>query len=304
MTAQEQIDQDPKKIPILPVDPEQFIYKDIPEYITINDEFFLFGCFMRSKLNLLIEGEKGLGKTLSVAAWASKNKIPIIQCECSETTQEDDLIGNLLPIDGNIVYKLGPLPAAIQVANQCGKAVLCFEELNALSPSTQKVLNQMLDWRKGRVFVSDINRTFHLKPDSSLLVVATMNPAGYGGTYSLNDDLASRFEKEIATYPDQQKLQKIIQSQTEITGYFPQMLRLLQELRASKTKGDISYEPSPRDLVSFYRLYNALKMEIQIERPLLKALRLSIINKTEDESERVFIQTRINSIFGSVLLQN
>ena len=298
------INKESKQIPILPVEPEQFIYKDIPNYIPVNNEFLLFDCFMKGKLNLILEGEKGLGKTLSVAAWASKNRIPIIQCECSETTQQEDLIGNMVPIDGSVMYKLGPLPSAIQIANKCGKAVLCFEELNALPPSTQKVLNQMLDWRRGRVFVSDINKTFCLNADASLLIVATMNPVSYGGTYSLNDDLASRFEKEIALYPEQQKLKEIIESQTRISGHYPQVLRMIQELRAAKTRGEISYEPSPRDLVSFYRLYNSLNEDIRIEKPLFKALQLSIINKTEDESERAFIETRIRSIFGSVLLQN
>jgi len=107
---------------------------------------------------LCFVGPKGTGKTLVIAHFASENKIPIIQYDCSENTRKGDLIGRYILRGDETEYQLGVLPTAIELANEAGKAILVLEELNALAPNMQKQLNQLLDWRR-HVF-ADNGKTF------------------------------------------------------------------------------------------------------------------------------------------------
>ena len=171
---------------------------DPPPYVDIlklHDVYKALGW----KSNVIVKGPKGDGKTLSVITFAAVTQTPIVIQECSEDTKNYNLMGSQSLIGDETVFVLGSIPTAIDVANEVGRCILLFEELNALTPQVQKQLNAVTDFRK-MVSMPHIGKTYTLRKDAHIWVVGTMNPSVYGGTYDLNEDLKSRFE-ERSTSP-------------------------------------------------------------------------------------------------------
>jgi hypothetical protein len=265
---------------------EELLIVDPPPYVDI---FKLHNLYNKTAFgsNLLLKGPKGDGKSLSFFDWAAKRSVPLISQECSEGTKETHLMGSQTLLGDRTVFVLGAIPSAIDVANEVGECVLLFEELNALTPQVQKMLNAVGDFRKA-CSMPAIKKTYRLKPGKKLWVVATMNPSVYGGTYDLNEDLKSRFNEADVTYPEagleKQVLLANIGNQVS-DDILSKVIRLGTESRG----GSFSYKLSTRDLVSV--LKNVLWTDLQT------ALQL-VVCKFEGEDRKLII-TRITSIFGN-----
>jgi MoxR-like ATPase len=140
--------------------------------------------------NILLNSKHGLGKTLLAASLAKnlrhrlKQIVPMVVFDCSEDTREYHLKGTYnLNDGGSTSFVPGPIPTAIHLANTTGLAILCLEEMSALTPGAQKVLNSITDWRSG-IFLPLLGRTIHLEPKANVLVLATMNPTCTAGSTS------------------------------------------------------------------------------------------------------------------------
>ncbi len=302
---QEEKKEIPKEKQIRIIEPDYSVYipTSVPPYVPVNGELTLLEIHLETGVPLLFVGPKGVGKTLSIAHFAYKKQIPLIQFDCSETTKRQDLLGRFVLLDGEVEFVLGVLPQAIEAANKYGEAILVLEELNALTPQMQKTLNQLLDWRR-HVFVPEINKVYTLKPGAKLLIAATMNPSTYGGVYELNEDLKSRFAQVWVDYPDERKEQEIIET---VVGknvdptFLSLALKLAQETRKGWENAELSYALSPRDLVLLVQLFEAYKQKMDPEDALKFALRTAVLGRYEDKSERDTVSTRIQSIFGVVV---
>lgn len=124
--------------------------------------------------NLILVGPKGVAKTLSIASWAGANEHPIVTFDCSEDIRRAHLLGMLTLRGDTSPFVLGPITTAIEIANEVGRCILCLEEINALTPSVQKMLNAIGDYRR-RVEVPECQRVFELNPKAELWVCGTMN---------------------------------------------------------------------------------------------------------------------------------
>lgn len=279
---------------ILPVNASDFIRTDVPNFVETKKEYKRFKAHLQANKPFLLVGPKGIAKTLSVDAFCHKNGLPLVRYDCSENTKEYNFKGKYLFIDNETVFELGVLPTAIEVANQNGIAVLVLEELNALTGAMQKVLNQLLDYRNS-IFLSGINKTYSLKPEAQLLIVATMNPSDYGGTHELNEDLKSRFPTWRLTYPSSRQEARILNTKDIEPSLVKKMILLGQETRAAAKKGEIEYALSPRDLDAFFDMHRAYSDSG------LNAFDLSmeecVFGKYETENEVEWIKQRIQSIF-------
>ena len=267
-----------KELKTSPINMEQFYVESPPYFQTANNNLDYLVSHMEqdSPTPLCFVGPKGTGKTLVIAHFASENKIPIIQYDCSENTRKGDLIGRYILRGDETEYQLGVLPTAIELANEAGKAILVLEELNALAPNMQKQLNQLLDWRR-HVF-ADNGKTYTLTQGSKLLVCATMNPSTYGGVFELNEDLISRWAQVWVEFPTEKEERSIV----DLNGFQPELLpfnpdgtqitteqiwRLVGETR---TDDALSYALSPRDTVQLLQgyqsyLFNIMKAKLGIE---------------------------------------
>jgi len=154
---------------------DNIIPTNLPELIMTTELMelnVLLHAHMSTGNPLLIRGPKGIAKTLMVARFSMDNEIPLIQVDCSEQMKSYDLLGRFVPVDDTVIYQLGVIPTAIELANEYGKAVLCFEEFNTLTPNMQKVTNQLLDFRH-HAYVPAVGKTFKLNEGVQLGIYAT-----------------------------------------------------------------------------------------------------------------------------------
>jgi hypothetical protein len=277
--------QDTNDVLVTRTEAEDLLVIDPPPYVDIFrlHDFYEKVAFTN---NLLLKGPKGDGKSLSIFTYAAKKGIPLVVQECSEGTKESHLFGSQTLLGDRTIFVLGSIPTAIDIANEVGECILLFEELSALTPQVQKMLNAIGDFRKACSLPS-IKRTFHLEKGKKLWPVGTLNPSVYGGTYDLNEDLKSRYDELELTYPDPGLEKTVILANCGnkvADDVLNKVIRLGSETRA----GTYSYKLSTRDLVRMVDTISKTGLPI--------ALQL-IVGKFEGEDRKNAL-IRIKSIFG------
>lgn len=234
---------------------------------------------------LLLVGPKGTGKTLSFQAWAARSRCPVVTFDCSEDVRRSHLLGMYVLRGNETAYVLGPLTTAIDIANEVGHCLLVLEELNALTPQMQKVLNPLGDFRR-RIEVPECGRVFELQPGAQLWVVGTLNTTSYGGVYALNEDLKSRFRMLQLGYPSPEAERALLAAHFPAgldEGLVKKVLLLAQETRQEA----LEYALSTRDVVQLLEDAQALGLR--------QALRL-VLGKFEGADAET-VRQRVHSIF-------
>lgn len=262
-------------------------YEDIGGLLPLFDKIVF-------RANLLLSGPKGLGKSSAVLAYATRNKIPLVTFDCSEDVRRGQLLGHFVVRGKETPFVAGPIPVAYDIANECGQCILLFEEINALSPAMQKVLNPVADFRS-RVEIPEANLVVSLQKNAKLWVVGTMNPSTYGGVHSINEDLKSRFRIKGIPYPArEQELQAVLKAlgwsakDSAKSSTVTQAIRLALESR----QPGVEYALSTRDVVQLCEDIELLGRK--------EALSL-LLGKWED-SDLETMRARIKSIFGDAVL--
>jgi hypothetical protein len=277
------------------IDYDSYLHTVNVDYHEVGNEFDIFDCHLDCGEAILLEGPKGCGKSLAIAKWCSLRGIPFITFDCSEETKEGQLMGRLVVKGQETPFHLGNIPRIIEICKHFGNAVIIFEELNALTNQMQKLLNPLLDWRKG-AYVETISQHFELNEGDKLLVMATMNPSSYSGVNELNDDLLSRFTKYKWEYPTMTEERKLLHTTGVPAEVVKQFLKLGQETRAAENRGDTSHSISTRELDSLFNLYRAFKS--RFENPLTELINGKVKGMFNEEEEWNIIKSRIESIFG------
>lgn len=244
---------------------------------------------MAYRANLILVGPKGTGKTLSVASFAAKDEAAIITYDCSEDVRRSNLIGQNYIRGDETPFILGPLTTAFEIANETGKCILALEELNALTPQQQKLLNAVSDFRR-KVEVPEAGRVFRLNEGAKLWLVGTMNTAVYGGVYALNEDLKSRFRMIDVNYPAPKDEKQVVLTTAmgKVTSLDPKVIEQVILLAHETRQKALEYALSTRDVVQIVEDIAYLGLE--------KAMRVAI-GKFEGDDKSTVIE-RITSIFG------
>jgi MoxR-like ATPase len=244
-----------------------------------------------------MEGEKGIGKTMAVTEVCAKNKVPLVSFSCSSGTTMGDIIGREHLYNNNSVFKLGVLPTAIRVANHFGKAVLYLDELNALDPEIQKMLNPVIDDRRSLVVNNEL---FQLESGVQFTIIATQNPSYYAGVNPLNEDLRSRFIGQAVEYPTTKQISNVI-DWTDIPKKEVQqpLLALAVDTLSMKKDDKVDYVVSVRDIALFTKCYRAfLKNDTLKDEVLKHAITSAILIKYSDATEREVVRARAQDTFG------
>lgn len=243
--------------------------------------------------NILLNSKHGLGKTLMAATLVqklretTKKPIPFVVFDCSEDTKEYHMKGSYtVQPDGTTAFVPGPIPLVIEMANKTGLAVLCLEEISALTPGAQKIINSITDWRTG-VYVPQIGQFIRLQPGAQIIVIGTMNPTVYGGVYSLNADLRSRFVEEVVPWPNMEQEKRILASVCPgaAADVIERVVQIGKDTRSSSTE----YNLSTRDLVTLVDEITDLPQQ-------LDNVLMCIVNKFEG-SDRDLVADRVDAIF-------
>ena len=218
---------------------------------------------MNSEKGLLLQGPKGVGKTLRVYEYAYRNKIPIVRHDCSEGTKDTHLKGYMTIHNGNSRHEPGVLPHGIETANKYGKAIILLDEINSLVPGIQKILNPLLDFQRS-IVVEYEKKRYSLNKDSKLLICGTMNDVTYAGVNKINEDLQSRVLIRKVKYPDTKDEMNILKTDDIPKNIVNGMLEFANDTRKSHKQGDIEYAISPRDLDNFFEVYRRHSSESDI----------------------------------------
>ena len=165
---------------------------------------------------VFITGLSGNGKTLMVEQICASLKKELFRVNITIETDEDDLIGSNTLINGNIVFKEGPVLKAMRKG-----AVLLLDEVD-LASNKIMCLQSILE---GGGYLIKKTGEF-VKPADGFTVVATANTKGKGsedgrfiGTNILNEAFLERFaiclEQE---YPPVTTERNILKQEMALTG--------------------------------------------------------------------------------------
>ena len=234
---------------------------------SIMDNYVPFGHFKDLKSILksgiffpvFITGLSGNGKTLMVEQICAKLKKELFRVNITIETDEDDLIGSNTLINGNIVFKEGPVLKAMRKG-----AVLLLDEVD-LASSKIMCLQSILE---GGGYLIKKTGEF-VKPEEGFTVVATANTKGKGsedgrfiGTNILNEAFLERFaiclEQE---YPPVTTEKKIVKGDFAILGvsdddFADKLVDWADVIRKSFYEGAVDEVISTRRLVHIAKAYS------------------------------------------------
>ncbi len=195
--------------------------KIIPEKMS---NYVPFGHFkdvkniMKSKIffPVFITGLSGNGKTLMVEQVAAQLKRELYRVNITIETDEDDLMGGHTLVNGNIVYREGPVIKAMRKG-----AVLLLDEVD-LGSNKLMCMQSVLE---GKGYL--IKKTGEwVTPKEGFTILATANTKGQGsddgkfiGTQIMNEAMLERFAiTMMQEYPPVVTERKILAKEMALTG--------------------------------------------------------------------------------------
>lgn len=245
----------------------------------------------RSRLNVLIIGPKGTGKTTLVRYFAQLKKKPLFSVNFSLRTRETHLVGSVQLVNGNTEFTMGILPVSMKIG-----AWLYLDELNAAEPDTLLRLDEALDDRR-EIVLKESGKPIRVKAHSDWWVIATINPLTHAGTKELPPQLLSRFPVRIyLDYPPLNVEKRIIKKYVpDINGEdLEKGIKLANKLREAAKVEDLPYSPSIRETIAYARLLrNGVEPRKAAEIVFLNAY----VQWGEVEAQKV--RDLIDSIYGT-----
>jgi len=267
-------------------------------------EFVPFGHFsdLKNILNsglffpVFITGLSGNGKTMMVEQICAKLKRECYRVNVTIETDEDDLIGSNTLIDGNIVFREGPVLKAMRKG-----AVLLIDEID-LASNKIMCLQSILE---GSGYLNKKTGEF-ISPADGFTVVATANTKGKGsddgrfiGTNVLNEAFLERFSITMEQeYPSNAIEKKILVKEfdklevKDAVDFASNLVTWADVIRKSFFEGAIDELISTRRLVHIAQAYkmfdNKLKaIEMCVARfdSETKATFLDLYTKVDAEAE-------------------
>ena len=275
----------------------------VPETVK---EYVPFGHFtdLKSILNsglffpVFITGLSGNGKTMMVEQICAKLKKECYRVNVTIETDEDDLIGSNTLVDGNIVFREGPVLKAMRKG-----AVLLIDEID-LASNKIMCLQSILE---GKGYLNKKTGEY-VSPEDGFTIVATANTKGKGsddgrfiGTNVLNEAFLERFSITMEQeYPSNAIEKKILVKEFEklevkgATDFATNLVTWADVIRKSFYEGAIDELISTRRLVhiaqAFKMFDNKLKaIEMCVARfdSETKATFLDLYTKVDEEANEV-----------------
>ena len=287
------------QIPTVPVNFD--LYKPIRfgKYIEMSNEISMLENAIENGLPFLMEGEKGVGKTMAVTEACARTDTALVTFSCSSGTTMGDILGREHLYNGDSVFQLGVLPTAILCANKSKnkRGVLYLDELNALDPEIQKMLNPVIDDRRC-IYVN--NERYALDDGVKFTIIATQNPSYYSGVNPLNEDLRSRFVGKVIEYPTSEQISDVIDwTDIDEDNIKQPLLSLAVDTLSMKKESKIDYVISVRDISLFTKLYRSfLTMKLSPDECLINAIECGLLIKYADAEEREVVRSRAQDTFG------
>tara|TARA_Y100000361_G_scaffold4652_1_gene4013 strand:+ start:11980 stop:13143 length:1164 start_codon:yes stop_codon:yes gene_type:complete len=279
------------------------LQNDISVVPEIVNEYVPFGHFtdlksiVKSRLffPVFITGLSGNGKTMMVEQICAKLKRECYRVNVTVETDEDDLIGSNTLVDGNIVFREGPVLKAMRKG-----AVLLIDEID-LASNKIMCLQSILE---GKGYLNKKTGEY-VSPENGFTIIATANTKGKGsddgrfiGTNVLNEAFLERFSITMEQeYPSNAIEKRILIKEfekLEVTGnndFAEKLVTWADVIRKSFYEGAIDELISTRRLVhiaqAFKMFNNKLKsIEMCVSRfdSETKATFLDLYTKVDSET--------------------
>ena len=275
----------------------------IPESVK---EYVPFGHFKDLKSILqsglffpvFITGLSGNGKTMMVEQVCAKLKRECYRVNVTIETDEDDLIGSNTLVDGNIVFREGPVLKAMRKG-----AVLLIDEID-LASNKIMCLQSILE---GKGYLNKKTGEY-VSPENGFTIIATANTKGKGsddgrfiGTNVLNEAFLERFSITMEQeYPSNAIEKKILVKEferleiTDQEDYVSNLVMWADVIRKSFYEGAIDELISTRRLVHIAQAFTMFKdkmkaIEMCVSRfdSETKATFLDLYTKVDEEAVEV-----------------
>jgi MoxR-like ATPase len=241
---------------------------------------------------VFVTGHSGNGKTMSIEQACAKAKRKFICISMTPETDEGDLLGNYVLIDGNMEWRDGPVTTAARQG-----AVLCIDEID-YGAQNLSCLQRVLEGKpfmlkkKGELIV----------PAEGFTIFATANTKGKGsddGRYMFTNVLNEAFlERFLNTYeqkwPPVRTEKKIIEKELQSVGredsdFADKLVMWADTIRKTFDDGGCDEVISTRRLVHIVNTFG-------IHNDKMKAISLCL-NRFDDDTKASFLDlyTKIDS---------
>jgi hypothetical protein len=256
-------------------------YEDVLSIVMSNRFFPVF-----------ISGHSGNGKTMSIEQACAKAKRKFVCVSMTPETDESDLLGNYVLIDGNMEWRDGPVTTAARQG-----AVLCIDEIDYGAQnlsSLQRVL-------EGKPFMLKKKGEL-ITPAPGFTVFATANTKGKGSddgrymfTNVLNEAFLERFRTTMEQdFPPAKIENKIISKELISVGradddFAEKLVTWADVIRKTFTDGGCDEVISTRRLVHIVETYGIFGDK-------MKAITLCL-NRFDDDTKMSFLDlyTKVDS---------
>lgn len=266
---------------------------EIENLVPAKDSTYVPFGFYRDLVNIVksgmfyptfICGLSGNGKTMMVEQVCAKLKREAIRVNISIETDEDDLIGGNTLVDGNVVYREGPVLTAMKRG-----AVLILDEIDRGSNKLM-CLQAILE---GKPYFNKKTGEV-VTPASGFNVIATANTKGRGsddgkfmGAQVLDEAFLERFAITVEQeYPSSAQEKKIVLNKMEVADCVDDEFADKLVLWADVIRKTF-YEGGIDELVSTRRLEHIVKAYAMFK-DRLKAIQLCV-NRFDTDTKSAFI---------------
>lgn len=260
---------------------------------------------------ILLIGDKGTGKTQLVHDIAYELYEKGIcggmnTMQGTYNTSDKHIIGynRLRGLEGETVK--GSAVNAIEGANLVaddGKLWIHYiDEFPNMANEPSLIYAPLLDGR--REIQTQDGTIWKLNDNAKLVIIASGNPTHYSGVQTLQEALLSRFVGFHIGQTNEEGLREIIdfkQYGIEDDVSKP-LLQLVIDIHNMRTRSDVDYSISTRDVILFCKDYHArLNMytpKVTASQALQQSIEKCILFKFQTKQERDLIKTSINDTFG------
>ena len=233
---------------------------------------------------VFVSGHSGNGKTMSIEQACAKAKRKFVCISMTPETDESDLLGNYVLIDGNMEWRDGPVTTAARQG-----AVLCIDEIDYGAQnlsSLQRVL-------EGKPFMLKKKGEL-ITPAPGFTVFATANTKGKGSddgrymfTNVLNEAFLERFRTTMEQeFPPVKTERKIIEKELASAGrpddeFAEKLVTWADVIRKTFADGGCDEVISTRRLVHIVNTYG-------IHGDKIKSINLCL-NRFDDDTKASFV---------------
>jgi hypothetical protein len=227
-------------------------------------DYIAFDYALANRVNVLIEGPTGSGKTSAVMAWAAERGYHFYSISSSIGLEPSQLFGKFIPDGENgIVWQDGPVTDIVR-----NGGVLLLNEVNFIPDRIGTVLFSLLDKRREIQLVDhrgEVVKAHYGAPDcwcedeecsKAVLICADMNP-DYSGTHPLNAAFRNRFSMQLIFEYDEKIEEKLVP--------YPALRTLATQIRDRVKTGEFETPVSTNMLVEFVRNYTFLGLDFALQ---------------------------------------